>query len=133
GSGSSRAQSRDDHAQGIPSIVEGRRRAVRAWLRCQGADVVQDFSPARRGDRMSRLLVLLALLAVAAPARGQTPNGATLFDNNCATCHTMSDPRVPSVESLGQRTPESIVDALTKGAMIEQGGALSVAERRAVA
>lgn len=82
---------------------------------------------------MGRLLLLLALLAVAAPAPGQTPNGAAIFDNNCAACHTTSDTRVPSVEALGQRTPEAIVDALTKGVMIEQGGALSAAERQAVA
>ena len=83
---------------------------------------------------MSRLsLILLAVLAVAVPARAQTPNGAAIFDNNCAVCHTGSDARIPSVESLGQRTPGAIVDALTTGAMIQQGGALSVAERRAVA
>jgi Cytochrome C oxidase, cbb3-type, subunit III len=73
-------------------------------------------------------MILLTLLLLA-----QSTPGATLFDNHCAACHTGTDPRVPTVAALRQRTPESIVDALTIGAMRQQGAALSDAERRAVA
>jgi polyvinyl alcohol dehydrogenase (cytochrome) len=82
--------------------------------------------------RTSIAVVASALLAV--PALAQTPaGGQAVFDNSCAACHTGGDPRIPSVELLRQRTPEAIVEALTTGAMAQQGGALSVAERRAVA
>jgi len=66
-------------------------------------------------------------------ALAQAPSGAAIFDTSCASCHAGTDPRVPTVASLRQRTPESIVEALTIGAMREQGAALSNAERRAVA
>src|SRR5262249_52771026 len=59
--------------------------------------------------------------------------GAAIFQSNCATCHAGTDPRVPSVAALQERTPESSVDALTVGAMREQGAALSSAEKRTVA
>ena len=55
-------------------------------------------------------MILLTLLLFA-----QDPSGATIFENNCAACHAGTDPRVPSVAALQQRTPESIVDALTVG------------------
>ena len=57
-------------------------------------------------------MILLTLLLFA-----QAPSGATIFENNCATCHAGTDPRVPTVAALRQRMPESIVEALTIGAM----------------
>jgi polyvinyl alcohol dehydrogenase (cytochrome) len=74
------------------------------------------------------MLGLLLSLALA-----QAPSGAALFDDHCAACHTGSDPRVPTVAALRQRTPESIVDALTIGVMRQPGADLSDAERRAIA
>jgi polyvinyl alcohol dehydrogenase (cytochrome) len=56
-----------------------------------------------------------------------------VFEDRCATCHASNDPRTPTVAALRQRTPESIVDALTVGQMRQQGSELSDAERRAVA
>jgi polyvinyl alcohol dehydrogenase (cytochrome) len=66
---------------------------------------------------------------------GQAPNGARLFEDRCASCHAAAadDPRVPSAAALGQRTPQAIVDALSSGAMRQQGATLTAAERRAVA
>ena len=78
--------------------------------------------------------VALACLVLAAPAFSQTPDGAGIFRPNCATCHTgAAGTRAPSPEQLRERTPESIVNALTGGAMRYQGLSLSGAERRAVA
>jgi len=74
------------------------------------------------------MLLLTLTLALA-----QTPSGAVLFENHCAACHNGSDPRVPTIAALRQRTPESIVDALTIGLMRQQGADLSDADRRAVA
>lgn len=79
-------------------------------------------------------IAIVAAAGFASSASAQTPpNGQAIFDNNCAACHTGADPRLPALDALKQRTPEAIVEALTTGAMIQQGGALSVAERRAVA
>ncbi|MBI3401266.1 MAG: cytochrome c [Acidobacteria bacterium] len=68
--------------------------------------------------------------AVAAP---QAIGGGALFQNTCATCHAGTDPRIPSMAALRQRTPEQIIDALTTGPMREQGVDLSDAQRRAIA
>src|SRR5438874_12814566 len=75
------------------------------------------------------LTLLFALALVQAP-----PTGATLFETNCASCHTAApDGRTPSVASLRQRSPDAIVEALTNGSMREQGAALRDAEKRAIA
>ncbi|MFN7915012.1 MAG: PQQ-binding-like beta-propeller repeat protein [Vicinamibacterales bacterium] len=75
-----------------------------------------------------------ACLAVAVPVSAQSPDGAGIFRANCATCHDGSAAsRAPGPEQLKDRTPESIIAALTGGAMRYQGLSLSGAERRAVA
>jgi polyvinyl alcohol dehydrogenase (cytochrome) len=60
-------------------------------------------------------------------------DGGTLFQARCASCHAGNDTRIPSVESIRQRSPESIIEALTTGPMRQQGEPLTVAERRAIA
>ncbi len=83
-------------------------------------------------------VLLLALVASGAPALAQTPAapataaGQSLFTNYCATCHGGDDPRIPSVASLRQKTPEAILDALTTGVMRQQGADLQPAERLAI-
>jgi len=74
------------------------------------------------------MLALILTLAL-----GQAPSGAEPFDHHCAACHTGTDPRVPTVAALRQRTPESIVDALTVGVMRQQGAELSDGARRSIA
>jgi polyvinyl alcohol dehydrogenase (cytochrome) len=61
------------------------------------------------------------------------PGGAALFESHCSACHAGTDPRVPTLAALRQRTPEVILDALTTGVMREQGSELTETERRAVA
>ena len=68
-----------------------------------------------------------------APGLQAGPQGSAIFQDHCASCHLGSDPRVPTVAALGQRTPESVIDSLTTGLMRQQGSELSDAERRAVA
>jgi polyvinyl alcohol dehydrogenase (cytochrome) len=64
----------------------------------------------------------------------QGPAGAALFEDRCAVCHASgTDPRVPATAALRDRTPQAIVDALTTGAMREQGAELTDAQRRAIA
>lgn len=84
-----------------------------------------------------RTVWLLAFLFVgpaAAPARAQTPDGAPLFEKHCASCHVGAElGRVPDRKALGERTPNSILDALVGGVMAVQGAALTDPERRAIA
>lgn len=84
-----------------------------------------------------RTVWLLAFLVVgpaAAPARAQTPDGAQLFEKHCASCHVGAElGRVPDRRALGERTPNSILDALVGGVMAVQGAALTDPERRAIA
>src|SRR5262249_4593038 len=87
----------------------------------------------RTGDRTVKLLVVSFVLVLSSSAFAQSPSGSTVFTDHCATCHAGNDQRIPTVAALRQRTPEAIVDALTTGAMRQQGAELTDAERRAVA
>lgn len=82
-----------------------------------------------------RLAAILLLALSAAPAFGQAPDGAAVYQKACATCHAnpAADSRAPSRETLGQFSPESIVTALTTGNMFRQASELSDAEKKAVA
>lgn len=77
----------------------------------------------------------LAAMALPAPAQAREPDGATVFQQACAACHLhpAADSRAPDRQALAGLAPEAIVTTLTTGNMFRQGGALSGAERRAVA
>ncbi|HET9161780.1 MAG TPA: hypothetical protein VFN88_14305, partial [Caulobacteraceae bacterium] len=62
----------------------------------------------------------LATAAAISAAMAQQPapaNIVSIFDQRCKTCHDPAIDRAPSREALMQRTPESIVEALTRGVM----------------
>src|SRR5262245_42317293 len=71
-------------------------------------------------------------LILAAALQAQNPP-ATLYKERCAICHNDNMPRAPSLDALRTRSAESILIALTSGAMRVQGAKLSGPERRAVA
>src|SRR5262245_61815374 len=79
----------------------------------------------------------LAGVVAAATIRAGTqsaPDGATLFQRECASCHTGAEgSRAPAPDVLKQRSPEAILFALTAGGMRPFGAHLSGLERRAVA
>src|SRR5580692_9606861 len=68
-------------------------------------------------------------------AEAQGARGIAVFEEHCAQCHAAPAPdsRAPSRDSLRERTPESILDAMTSGAMMEQARSLTVEQRRQVA
>src|SRR5678816_1751212 len=68
-----------------------------------------------------------AVLLIAAPAVAQTPpDGAAVFKQSCATCHTAAPAdRAPSDRALREMTADAIRTALTIGPMRAQGQALS--------
>jgi polyvinyl alcohol dehydrogenase (cytochrome) len=79
-------------------------------------------------------LGLLSLSLAATGAYAQTVDGSAIFTSRCASCHDgAATSRAPAPDQLKSRSPESIIDALTGGAMRYQGLSLSGAERRAVA
>jgi polyvinyl alcohol dehydrogenase (cytochrome) len=70
--------------------------------------------------RIAAALALAALtISLAGASFSQQPAdpGALLFTGRCAACHDPAAGRAPSREALSQRAPESIVAALTTGAM----------------
>jgi polyvinyl alcohol dehydrogenase (cytochrome) len=83
---------------------------------------------------MKRVAIGLLCLGVRFAA-AQGARGIAVFEEHCAQCHAAPAPdsRAPSRDLLRQRTPESILDALTSGAMVEQARSLSVEQRKQVA
>jgi mono/diheme cytochrome c family protein len=80
------------------------------------------------------LLSLFPLLVVVATAGAQTPDGAALLEDRCAMCHTPPGvDRAPTLDTLRERSPEAIVNALTTGLMQVEGADMTVANRAAVA
>ncbi len=80
------------------------------------------------------MAAVAAGLVVAGPAAAQTPDGEALFGEHCAQCHLQNAvPRALALGNMRALAPETIVRALTDGAMEPQGSELSAAERRAVA
>lgn len=75
------------------------------------------------------LLVLVPVAAAAQPA----PPGAAVYKQHCAFCHDGTIPRMPNRDALRQLAPEHIESELASFSMRRQGGALTPAERRAVA
>jgi polyvinyl alcohol dehydrogenase (cytochrome) len=84
-----------------------------------------------------RILFTLALVLaspLAVNAATDSNSGETLFKTNCAGCHNgLPNNRAPAPETLRQRSPAAILDALTNGAMRVQGSRLNGAERHAIA
>jgi polyvinyl alcohol dehydrogenase (cytochrome) len=68
-------------------------------------------------------------------AAAQGARGIAVFEEHCAQCHAAPAPdsRAPNRDALRQHTPESILDAMTSGAMVEQARSLTVDQRRQVA
>jgi len=77
--------------------------------------------------------LLLALVCVWA-VRAAAPDGEALYKQRCATCHDgQPQPRMPSRQEIGARTPESVYSAMFGGAMQPQSAGLSPEEGRAIA
>jgi polyvinyl alcohol dehydrogenase (cytochrome) len=77
---------------------------------------------------VKRILFLWGVVLAA-----QAPDAEKLYQQQCAICHNEANPRAPSLDAMRARTPESILNALTVGAMRVQGARLSGVERRAIA
>src|SRR5436190_13009058 len=110
-------------------------RRIRARVEAQRRSLEHRRCSSRQYCSMRLFRALpIAVLAVAAPAVAQTPDGAAVFKQSCATCHTAAPAdRAPADRALREMTPDAIRTALTTGAMRAQGQVLSDAQREAVA
>ncbi len=79
--------------------------------------------------------VLMALAATPVAAGAQVLTGLALFEQHCGSCHSApaGSSRAPDRIALSQRTPESILEAITTGSMRVNAQALTDAQRRVIA
>ncbi len=63
----------------------------------------------------------------------QTWPGASVYRKSCSGCHEGQVPKAPHKMFLQMMTPRTILDALERGLMKQQGGSLSAPDRRHVA
>lgn len=82
-------------------------------------------------------LVAAVLIGSRSPAWAVAPmaeaNGAKVYEQRCAACHSGNVPRAPQLNVLRQKSPEDVLDALVTGVMLFLGWGMPDAERRAVA
>ena len=60
-------------------------------------------------------------------------DGAALYQQNCAACHTSGVDRAPGRDALQTMSAERVLTALESGAMLSMASRMSAADRRAVA
>lgn len=81
------------------------------------------------------LAVCTLLTAWSADGQAQVLAGMALFEQHCGACHSApaAGSRAPDRYSLSQRTPESILEAITTGSMATNAQALTLPQKRVVA
>jgi len=84
------------------------------------------------GGRAAFGLAALWLLA-AAPASAAASDGASLFANQCASCHGAEPGEAPARSAIAQKTPDAVVQALTTGSMQYMAAGLTPEDIRAIA
>jgi polyvinyl alcohol dehydrogenase (cytochrome) len=82
---------------------------------------------------LAACLVLLWILSGPATAQSAAPDGATLYQTHCASCHDNGAARAPDRETLKTMLPTRVLAAMETGPMISMAVGRSVAERRALA
>ena len=73
----------------------------------------------------------VTLLAAASPAAAD--DGPTLYKQLCASCHDAGADRAPTRDVLQAMTPERVLTALERGAMLSMAAGRTGVERRAIA
>jgi polyvinyl alcohol dehydrogenase (cytochrome) len=84
---------------------------------------------------MHKVILALCSLSVSAVALAQSSaDGEQLFKTQCASCHDgAQNSRAPAPETLKQRSPAAILEALSNGAMRVQGSRLNGEQRHLIA
>jgi polyvinyl alcohol dehydrogenase (cytochrome) len=79
------------------------------------------------------LLAICASIASVSEVFAQSPDGARLFRENCASCHEAGIDRAPSRDALRALSSEAVLAAMETGPMLTMASRSSTAERRAIA
>lgn len=81
------------------------------------------------------LTVVVAVGAGSALAAVEAPiaDGATLYQKNCSGCHEGAVPRAPHVITFNTMSATELLRVMNEGAMQQQAGSLSAAERQTLA
>jgi polyvinyl alcohol dehydrogenase (cytochrome) len=82
---------------------------------------------------MLSAMISTAMAFTSVGASAQTPNGAALYRENCASCHDAGADRAPSRDSLREMSPEAVLAAMENGLMVTMASRIGTPERRAVA
>ncbi|HEY7286435.1 MAG TPA: PQQ-binding-like beta-propeller repeat protein [Vicinamibacterales bacterium] len=77
--------------------------------------------------------MVVGLSGGAVTASAQTVNPEAIYKETCAQCHDEPQGRTPSKAALKDRSPDTILMAMTSGSMSLQAITLSVGEKRALA
>jgi mono/diheme cytochrome c family protein len=107
-----------------------------------GTDRIQAFGPGaaalirRRASSDAAGPTAIAPIAAPKPVRAAAslkPDGQAIYARRCAICHDQAQGNIPPRALIAARSRQSIVEALTLGAMREQAQGLSREEIEAVA
>ena len=71
----------------------------------------------------------LAFASVASFSAQQSPNGAALYRDNCASCHDAGADRAPSRDALRAMSAEQVLAAMETGLMVTMASRSSTAGR----
>ena len=74
---------------------------------------------------------LALLLSAGVPAAAE--DGASLYQQLCASCHDTGTERAPARDALQAMTPERVLAALESGPMLSMAAGRTGVERRAIA
>src|SRR5947207_2201922 len=93
------------------------------------------YATLRRMTRRILLALLPLTLTVSAAAQtpAQAPDGAALFQGNCASCHLTGANRAPDMEVLRAMSADRVLAAMETGPMVAMATGRSAADRRAIA
>jgi len=83
-----------------------------------------------RSHLIGCLACLALLAALAAPASAQTPDGAALYQQSCASCHDGGADRAPDREALRTLPAARVLAAMETGPMISMATSRTAPERR---
>ena len=80
-------------------------------------------------------LLLPAVLVLGVPSllRAQAPDGAVLYERNCASCHETGVNRAPNREAFRAMPAERVLASMETGSMITMANNRTAGERRAIA
>ena len=79
------------------------------------------------------ILWSVTTIAQDSSSKAAAPDGAKLYEQNCAVCHDKAEDRTPPKTLIARRSADEVIAALTSGSMRTQAATLTPLEIRALA